>query len=136
MNKMVVRGKRKLSGVVRTSGAKNSALKVFFATILAEGRHVFKNVPKLRDIESTTQLLQSFGLSCERKDDEFIIDSKSLKSFEANYDLVRQMRAGILCLGPMLAKYGEAIVSLPGGCAIGSRPIDLHLEGMKALKLA
>ncbi len=133
MDKMTVQGRHQLNGRVKTSGAKNSALKVLFASILAEGRHVFKNVPRLKDVESTAALLQSLGLQTEWAGNECIVHSKKLSAFEAHYDLVRKMRASILCLGPMLAKYGEAIVSLPGGCAIGSRPIDLHLEGMKAL---
>ncbi|MEK6773028.1 MAG: UDP-N-acetylglucosamine 1-carboxyvinyltransferase [Bdellovibrionota bacterium] len=133
MDKMTVQGRHQLNGSVKTSGAKNSALKVLFASILAEGRHVFKNVPRLKDVESTAALLQSLGLQTEWAGNECIVHSKKLSAFEAHYDLVRKMRASILCLGPMLAKYGEAIVSLPGGCAIGSRPIDLHLEGMKAL---
>lgn len=133
MDKMLVQGGNKLHGKVKTSGAKNSALKVLFASILAEGKHVFKNIPKLKDIESTAALLQSLGIRSEWSGEEYIIHSNKLSSFEANYELVRKMRASILCLGPMLAKYGEAIVSLPGGCAIGSRPIDLHLDGMKAL---
>ncbi len=133
MDKMLVQGGNVLNGKVKTSGAKNSALKVLFASILAEGKHIFKNVPKLKDIESTAALLQSLGIQSEWNGGEYIIHSKKISSFEASYELVRKMRASILCLGPMLAKYGEAIVSLPGGCAIGSRPIDLHLDGMKAL---
>ncbi len=122
-----------LNGKVKASGAKNSALKLLFSTILAEGTHQFKNVPELKDIESTSQLLESLGIISERKGDDFLVHSKKLTNFQASYDLVRKMRASILCLGPMLTKYGEAIVSLPGGCAIGSRPIDLHLDGMRAL---
>ena len=122
-----------LNGKVKASGAKNSALKLLFATILAEGTHQFKNVPELKDIESTSQLLESLGIVSERKGQDFLVHSKKLTNFQASYDLVRKMRASILCLGPMLTKYGEAIVSLPGGCAIGSRPIDLHLDGMRAL---
>ena len=133
MDKMVVVGGKTLNGEVRTSGAKNSALKVLFSTILAEGTHRFQNVPDLKDIQSTSELLASLGIHCERQGQDFLVHSGSLKSMEASYDLVRKMRASILCLGPMLAKYGEAVVSLPGGCAIGSRPIDLHIEGMKAL---
>jgi UDP-N-acetylglucosamine 1-carboxyvinyltransferase len=130
---MVVSGGSKLNGEVHTSGAKNSALKVLFSTILAEGTHRFQNVPGLKDIESTSQLLASLGIQTERQGKDFLVHSKYIQNHEASYDLVRKMRASILCLGPMLAKYGEAVVSLPGGCAIGSRPIDLHIEGMKAL---
>ncbi len=130
---MVVSGGKKLKGVVQASGAKNSALPILFSTLLAEGKHRFQNVPKLKDIESTSQLLATLGAQTEWDKDDLLVEIKKTTSMEAHYDLVRKMRASILCLGPLLAKYGEAIVSLPGGCAIGTRPIDLHLEGMKAL---
>lgn len=133
MDKMIVAGGFQLNGTVQTSGAKNAALPILFSTLLAEGEHVFKNIPLLKDIESTTQLLSSLGCQSERVGDLLKINVKRATSFEAHYDLVRKMRASILCLGPLLAKYGEAFVSLPGGCAIGTRPIDLHLDGMRAL---
>jgi UDP-N-acetylglucosamine 1-carboxyvinyltransferase len=133
MDKMVVVGGKKLKGEVYTSGAKNAALPILFSTILAEGTHTFHNVPNLKDIESTANLLESLGCKSQRDGHTFKVEVSKLTNFEASYDLVRKMRASILCLGPMLAKYGEAVVSLPGGCAIGTRPIDLHLEGMKAL---
>lgn len=133
MDRMAVSGGQTLNGRVKASGAKNSALKLLFSTILAEGTHQFKNIPELKDIESTAALLESLGILCERKGEDFLVHSKKLNSLQASYDLVRKMRASILCLGPMLTKYGEAVVSLPGGCAIGSRPIDLHLDGMRAL---
>lgn len=133
MDKMIVSGGYKLRGETYTSGAKNSALKLLFASLLAEGRHVFHNVPELKDIESSAALLQSLGCAVERRGKTLIVDVKAPGSYEAHYDLVRKMRASILCLGPLLTKYGQAQVSLPGGCAIGSRPINLHLEGMKAM---
>lgn len=133
MDKMVVRGGRQLNGQVATSGAKNSALKMLFASLLAEGRHTFHNVPELKDIESSADLLRSLGCNVERKGKTLTVDVNVPDTFEAHYDLVRKMRASILCLGPLLTKYGQAQVSLPGGCAIGSRPIDLHLAGMKAM---
>ncbi len=153
MDKMLVSGGTELNGEAFVSGAKNSALPILFSTILAEGTHTFTNVPQLKDIESTSELLQSLGCltQIEHQNPEtkskagsgkngggngagtFQIINKGLNSREAHYDLVRKMRASILCLGPMLARYGEAVVSLPGGCAIGTRPIDLHLDGMKAL---
>lgn len=133
MDKIAVVGGGPLRGSVRASGAKNSALPIIFSTLLAEGRHAFKNVPKLKDIESTAALLESLGCKAGFDGDTYIVDIPKLTSMEAHYDLVRKMRASILCLGPMLAKYGEAVVSLPGGCSIGTRPIDLHLEAMKAL---
>lgn len=134
MDKMVVKGSTNpLMGTVATSGAKNAALPILFSTLLAEGEHVFKNVPKLKDIESTAALLESLGCQTRWDGDAFRVKVSKIDSFEAHYDLVRKMRASFLCMGPLLAKYGEAIVSQPGGCAIGSRPIDLHLEGFKAL---
>ena len=133
MDKMLIKSGTVLSGTVATSGAKNAALPILFSTLLAEGEHQFDNVPNLKDIESTAQLLASLGCSSQRAGNIFKIQVTALKSFEAHYDLVRKMRASILCLGPILSKYGEAVVSLPGGCAIGSRPIDLHLDAMKAL---
>lgn len=133
MDKMVIEGGPRLEGSVHASGAKNAALPLLFSTILAEGTHRFHRVPRLKDIESTAALLKSLGCDSRWNGDVFEVQVEKLKSFEAHYDLVRKMRASILCLGPMLAKYGTAVVSLPGGCAIGTRPIDLHLDGMKAL---
>ena len=133
MDKILVTGGSVLHGKVSTSGAKNAALPILFSTLHAEGEHIFDNVPLLKDIESTAELLQSLGCQSARDGHTFRVQVFKLKSFEAHYDLVRKMRASILCLGPMLAKYGEAIVSLPGGCAIGTRPIDLHLDAMKSL---
>lgn len=133
MDKMLIQSGKVLSGQVATSGAKNAALPILFSTLLAEGEHVFDNVPLLKDIESTGELLQSLGCRTQRDGHTFTVCVEKLTSVEAHYDLVRKMRASILCLGPLLAKYGEAVVSLPGGCAIGTRPIDLHLDAMKCL---
>ena len=133
MDRMKVVGGKVLRGQVRASGAKNSALKMLFASLLAEGRHEFSNVPDLKDVDSSFALLESLNCKARREGDRVVIEVEAPGSFEAHYDLVRKMRASILCLGPLLAKYGQAQVSLPGGCAIGSRPINLHLEGMKAL---
>lgn len=133
MDKMAIVGGNPLSGEVEVSGAKNSALILLFATLLAEGRHVLKNVPKLKDVESAEELLRSLGCDTSWDGPLLIIDVKGETKLEAHYDLVRKMRASILCLGPLLGRFGDAVVSLPGGCAIGTRPIDLHLEGMKAL---
>ncbi len=133
MDRIRINGGKKLYGTVKVSGAKNSALKLLFSTILAEGEHIFHNVPELKDVESTISLLQSMGSDISRDGKTVRVMSKKPKSFEAHYDVVRKMRASILCLGPLLTKYGEAHVSLPGGCAIGSRPINLHLDGLKAL---
>ncbi len=133
MDTMLIKSGTQLNGTVETSGAKNAALPILFSTLLAEGEHHFENVPILKDIESTANLLESLGCSSQRDGNTFKVQVQKLKSFEAHYDLVRKMRASILCLGPILSKYGEAVVSLPGGCAIGTRPIDLHLDAMKAM---
>lgn len=133
MDKMVIKGGTQLNGSVRVSGAKNSALKLMFASLLADGKHTFHNVPELADVESARKLLQSLGSESSFSQNTLTINSKSSGSHKADYELVRKMRASILCLGPLLAKTGDAIVSLPGGCAIGTRPIDLHLEAMKAM---
>lgn len=134
MDKMQVTGGVKLQGEVRTSGAKNSVLALVFATLLAKGKHRFTNVPALKDIESASALLEALGCKVERHNDEMIIDVPEQINTVADYDIVRKMRASILCLGPILARMGEAKVSLPGGCAIGARPINLHLEAMKQMQ--
>lgn len=133
MDKIVVQGGKKLNGHIHTSGSKNSALPLLFATLLCDGKFSFKNVPDLKDIDSTKELLGHLGANAYRDGSNYIVDVKSVREHKAPYDLVRKMRAGILCLGPLLARYGEAVVSLPGGCAIGTRPIDKHLEAMKVL---
>ncbi len=133
MDKMIVTGNGPLHGSVAASGAKNAALPILFSSLLATGRLTFRNVPRLRDIDSTAELLNSLGCECSWQGDSFIVDVGELKSFEAHYDLVRKMRASFLVMGPLLARYGEAVVSQPGGCAIGSRPVDLHLDGFASL---
>jgi len=133
MDKMAVKGGSKLKGTVAASGAKNSTLPLMFATLLAEGEHVFHNVPDLADVVSASELLKHLGCETSYKNHTLRVYVKDKRNIEAPYDIVRKMRASILCLGPLLARFKEAKVSLPGGCAIGTRPIDLHLEGMKAL---
>jgi UDP-N-acetylglucosamine 1-carboxyvinyltransferase len=134
MQKMIVQGGRVLQGSVKASGAKNSALPLLFSTLLAEGEHVFHNVPELMDIQSTGALLEYLGGELRREGKTLRVKVPArLKALEAPYDLVRKMRASILSLGPLMSRYGEAKVSLPGGCAIGTRPIDLHLEGLKEM---
>jgi UDP-N-acetylglucosamine 1-carboxyvinyltransferase len=133
MDKMLVKGGHQLNGVTTASGSKNSSLPLIFASLLAEGEHVFHNVPNLVDVTSACSLLEHLGCEVTYKDHTLRIWVKPIKTFEAPYDIVRKMRASILCLGPLLARFKEAKVSLPGGCAIGTRPIDLHLEGMKAM---
>ena len=133
MDSIIVNGGRQLSGSVSTSGAKNAALPVLFSALLADGTHRFSRVPVLRDIDSTDLLLEALGCTVERDGSNIAVTVAPPAEPVADYELVRKMRASILCLGPMLARYGEARVSLPGGCAIGSRPIDLHVETMRKL---
>lgn len=133
MNVIVIQGGRALAGAVTTSGAKNSALPLLFASLLAEGEHGFHNVPRLKDIDSTELLLNHLNCETRRDSNRLVVRANRPASFVAPYDIVRKMRASILCLGPLLARYGTAKVSLPGGCAIGSRPINLHIEPLRQL---
>lgn len=133
MDSILVEGGKQLSGTVATSGAKNAALPILFASLLADGVHRFDNVPALKDIDSTELLLAALNCEIHREAHSMQVTVKPPGRAEAPYDLVRKMRASILCLGPLLARYGEARVSLPGGCAIGSRPIDLHVDTMRQL---
>lgn len=133
MDSIVVVGGARLSGRVATSGSKNAALPILLSTLLADGKHRFDNVPALRDIDSTELLLAALNCDVEREGNTMQVVVRPAATPEAAYDLVRKMRASILCLGPLLARYGEARVSLPGGCAIGSRPIDLHVDTMRRL---
>jgi len=133
LDSIIVKGGPVLSGRVATSGAKNAALPVLISSLLADGTHTFKRVPLLRDMDSTHQLLEALGCEFERDGTTVTINTSPPAQKLAPYDLVRKMRASILCLGPLLARYGEARVSLPGGCAIGSRPIDLHVDTMRRL---
>jgi len=130
---MIIKGGTPLRGTVATSGAKNAALPLLFASLLAEGEHNFENVPFLKDIDSTELLLNHLNCKIYRDGAQFKVIVKKPESIIAPYDIVRKMRASILCLGPLLARYGEAKVSLPGGCAIGSRPINLHIEPLRQL---
>ncbi|MCW8893910.1 MAG: UDP-N-acetylglucosamine 1-carboxyvinyltransferase, partial [Deltaproteobacteria bacterium] len=133
MEKIVIKGGVPLKGSVQISGAKNSALPLLFATLLADGVSEITNVPGLRDITTAVKLLSELGAQVDRQDDCCRIDAANIQGIEAPYDLVKTMRASVLVLGPLLARCGRARVSLPGGCAIGARPIDLHLKGLEAL---
>ncbi len=133
MDSIAVVGGNTLNGTVDVSGSKNAALPILFSTLLADGVHQFENVPQLKDIDSTELLLSALNCDIERDGRSMKVKVAPPKKPEASYDLVRKMRASILCLGPLLARYGEARVSLPGGCAIGSRPIDLHVQTMQQL---
>ena len=134
MEKLRIEGGRRLEGEVRISGAKNSALPILAATLLAEGPMRVGNLPHLHDITTMLELLGRMGVAVAINEDMSVeTNCGQLECLVAPYDLVRTMRASILVLGPLLARFGEAEVSLPGGCAIGSRPVDLHLRGMEAL---
>lgn len=134
MDKLVIRGGRPLNGEIPISGAKNAALPILAATLLADGPSTVGNVPHLRDITTTIELLGQMGVGIMVDESMNIeVDTGSIKNMFAPYDLVRTMRASILVLGPLLARFGRAEVSLPGGCAIGSRPVNLHLQGLAAM---
>lgn len=133
MDKIMVEGGRRLKGEVSISGAKNAALPILAASLLTDGINTFTNVPDLRDINSIKMMLSYLGLQVETEGETIRIDGSGLNNHEAPYDLVRKMRASILVLGPLLARLKKAKVSLPGGCAIGARPINLHLKGLARL---
>ena len=125
-----------LHGEVVVSGAKNAALPILCAGLLAETPFTLTGVPALRDVASTLKLLDTMGVKVSKDGDQVILDASDVASFEATYDMVKTMRASILVLGPLLARFGTARVSLPGGCAIGSRPVDLHIKGLQAMGAA
>ncbi|MDK2793002.1 MAG: UDP-N-acetylglucosamine 1-carboxyvinyltransferase [Deferribacteres bacterium] len=131
MEKLVINGGNKLFGEVRISGAKNSALPILSAVLLAEGEYLLRNVPQLRDISTMFKVLDSLGVTAKQIDNDVtVINTENPELFTADYELVRTMRASVLVLGPLLAKRGAAKVSLPGGCAIGERPVDLHIKAL------
>ncbi len=133
MDRIVINGGTRLSGEVRISGAKNSALPILASTILGGGECVITNVPRVVDVLTMGKLLSILGASVTHEDHRAVIRAEVIHSTEAPYDLVKTMRASVLALGPLVARWGEAKVSLPGGCAIGSRPVNLHLAGLAKL---
>ena len=134
MEKLLIKGGKSLSGKISCSGAKNAALPMIAATILCDEKVVLKNLPYLQDITTMFELLGSMGSEILLDENmDFTISSANLKDIEARYELVKTMRASILVLGPLLAKYGKARIALPGGCAIGSRPVNFHLDALKEL---
>ncbi|MBW2183806.1 MAG: UDP-N-acetylglucosamine 1-carboxyvinyltransferase [Deltaproteobacteria bacterium] len=132
MKKLIIRGGRKLKGEVKISGAKNAALPLMAATLLTEGKNSFSNIPQLRDIRTFAELMRKLGVEIKGKS-ALQIDASRLNSYEAPYELVKTMRASVLVLGPLVARMGKARVSLPGGCAIGPRPVDLHLKALESM---
>ncbi len=133
MQKFRIQGSGPLSGEVAISGAKNAALPILFAALLAEGPVEIANVPQLRDIDTTMELLSRLGVKVSRNGSSVHIDASDVNEFCAPYDLVKTMRASIWALGPLVARFGQGQVSLPGGCAIGARPVDLHIVGLEQL---
>lgn len=133
MDQIVIQGGRPLRGEVRTSGAKNAALPILASTILGGGDCVLSNMPRVVDVLTMGKLLGMLGISVMHEGDHTVVQAHSVASTEAPYDLVRTMRASVLVLGPLVARLGEAKVSLPGGCAIGSRPVNFHLAGLEKM---
>lgn len=133
MEKLFIQGGRRLSGTVKVSGAKNAVLPVIAASLLASTPSVIEEIPDLDDVKTITEVLQYLGLNTRREPGRLFVDSTGIKSCEASYELVRKMRASFLVMGPLLSRFQEARISQPGGCAIGTRPIDLHLKGFEAL---
>ena len=134
MDKLLIKGRSPLNGEIYASGAKNSALPILAASLLSDSPVRVGNLPHLNDVTTMLELLGSMGVDVMLSDDmEVEVDTSSIKNLDARYELVKTMRASILVLGPLLAKYQEATVALPGGCAIGSRPVNLHIEAMSAM---
>jgi UDP-N-acetylglucosamine 1-carboxyvinyltransferase len=133
MDTIVIRGGRRLKGEVTVEGAKNAALPILLASLLTAERCTFRNVPRVVDVRTTLRLLSDLGAKVEDGGDVIAVQAEGLVRLEAQYDLVKTMRASFLALGPLLARFGRARVSTPGGCAIGSRPIDLHIEGLQKM---
>ena len=133
MQRLEVLGANKLKGQINISGSKNASLPILAATLLSKNKITLKNLPKVKDIETMINLLQSLGSITKFTKQSLVIDNSKQKKVFASYNLVKTMRAGILVLGPLLAKFGNAKVSLPGGCAIGTRPVDIHLKALSKL---
>lgn len=133
MDKFVIRGGKPLSGTVQVSGAKNALLALMPATILAPGSYTIHNAPILRDITTMSHLLESMGMRVGHANHSVTVDSSNVTKYEAPYEHVKKMRASVYVLGPLVARYGSAHVSLPGGCAWGPRPVNLHIEGLRKL---
>ena len=133
MDKIRIQGKADLNGSINIPGSKNAALPILVASLLNKENLHIKNIPNLQDIESMIKLLEGFGVDILKNKNELILNASKIKNNIADYDLVRKMRASILVLGPLLARFKEATISLPGGCAIGTRPIDIHLDALSKL---
>ncbi|MBY0518620.1 MAG: UDP-N-acetylglucosamine 1-carboxyvinyltransferase [Bacteriovoracaceae bacterium] len=133
MDKLIVSGPHKLSGSVKVSSAKNATLPILAATLLFDSPVLLADIPKLNDVQTMLKLMESLGLKITRDQKNLTIDASDVSNLVADYALVKTMRASVLVLGPMLSRYGKAKVSLPGGCAIGARPVDIHLTGLEKM---
>lgn len=133
MDKFIIEGGNRLEGSIKVAGAKNGSLAIMPATLLAPGTYHFSNTPDLRDVWTMSRLLGALGVFCELNDNNLFVDAREVTSQEAPYEHVKKMRASFYVLGPLLARFGYAKVSLPGGCAWGPRPVDLHIKGMEKL---
>ena len=128
MAKIIVKKSNPLKGSVKIDGAKNAVLPIIAATLLAKGKSVIREVPNLRDVHVISDLLRHLGAEVEYSDKTLIVDATNIKTCEAPYELVSKMRASFLVMGPLLSRFNHTKISMPGGCAIGTRPIDLHLK--------
>ena len=133
MDKLIINGPSKLNGNVSISGAKNAALPILTASLLSSQNIELENIPELQDIKTTIKLLEEFGVRISKKEHSLICNAEKVNKFDAPYEMVKTMRASILVLGPLLARFSKARVSMPGGCAIGSRPVDIHIKGLEAM---
>jgi len=133
LDQLIIHGGKELNGEVNISGAKNAALPILISSLLSDKPLILKNVPDLYDIKTTFKLLRVFGVAIENLDSSVTLNAESITQYDAPYELVKTMRASILVLGPLLTRFGKARVSLPGGCSIGSRPVDIHIKGLEAM---
>ena len=132
-DRILIEGGVPLRGHVAASGAKNAALPLMAASLLLSGELVLENVPGLRDVQTMKRLLEHLGVRCRGENGTIVLDATAANMWDAPYDLVKTMRASVLVLGPLLARFGRARVSQPGGCAIGARPINRHIEALQAM---
>lgn len=133
MDKLIIQGGSKLNGEVSISGAKNSALPIIASCILAKNDTYIKNIPQVVDVMTLIKLLEILGANCKIGENNLVINTNNINNTQVIYDIVRKMRASILLLGPLLTRFGKCQVSLPGGCAIGARPVDLHIKAMQKM---
>ena len=133
MDKLIIVGNNKLKGSIKVHGSKNAALPILVSSLLSDKNLILRNIPKVDDIDNMLKLLRGFGAKISTNNKSITINNRSLKNISADYDIVRKMRASVLILGPLLSRFGYSKISLPGGCAIGTRPVDIHLDGLSKL---